>query len=39
MKTKLSELLDEHEGFVIFTCFLATGALGYFLAHFANLIH
>ena len=39
MKTKLNELLDEHEGALIFTCFLGSALVGYFFTHFASFIH
>jgi len=38
MKNRLSDLIDEHEEFLIFACFLTSGLVGYFLMHFVSFI-
>ena len=38
MKRKLNDLVEEHEGTLIFVCFLTSGLIGYFLMHFVNFI-
>jgi hypothetical protein len=38
MKTKLNDFVDEHEGILIFACFLTSGLVGYFLMHLVNFI-
>jgi len=36
---KINKILDEHEGPLMFLCFLSTGLVGYFLAHGLPIFH
>lgn len=38
MMNKINNYIEEHEGFLIFACFLTSSLVGYFLMHFVNFI-